>query len=174
MISEEEIMKLVRNYAKSKEGRERIKKEYNIDYKDRIHGGYSKKEIGEEMKAILAKHIAAAIGSVTIDDIYVTEDKYGNISVCLKEWDLQRNSLIPGNPGIKNIVLLFSRGYDAKGAVHGVWKKRTTGEEVETWSLRHRDPNDFMERAVEEFNQKYKGLARAELQGKYQKGRKDY
>lgn len=79
---------------------------------------------------------------------------------------VRRESLYPqGYPeGLNDLILLYSTGYDARDYVHGYNKKK--GRYM--WSIPHRPQNDFLEKAVEEFNQKYNsGATWGELKPPY-------
>lgn len=76
---------------------------------------------------------------------------------------LSRESLEPERyGGIDNIIVLFEKGYTAKGQVFGEWH----GEMVK--SLTHRDGLGFIENAVSDFNARYASLGVvATVQGEY-------
>ena len=177
MINEQEIMKLVKEYAKSPEGKKKIKETYGIEYSERIDEK-SLKAYGEKMKAILFKHTAAVIDSISPDDIIVgdvkeTAEGY-TLEISFREERLRRESLYVdeyyGDDELQNIVLLFAKGYHARDYVYGFWSK--PGEGV-TWyqprirSRKDREPNPFLKNAVAEFNQSSKGIAVATLEGEY-------
>lgn len=177
MLSEEYILSLIKTYSKTPEGKSEIAKQNNGKFIPRVaRSDVSKqsvkqmKKIGEEMKDILFEKTSQIIKSLNKEDIIVGEpvrrDGQYSISIGFNEEALRRESLDPENypAGITNIVKLFISGYDARGAVYGVWKGHG-GEEI--WSLRHRDPSDFMERAVEEFNNRHTNVARAETTKEY-------
>ena len=170
MLSEEYILTLIEKYSQTAAGKAEIAKRKKGKFDARVATEGAKKQsikqmsqIGNDMRDILFRKISKVIKSFKIEDIIVGApepqgDKY-SIS-------LRRESLDPNRypDGVSNIVKLFINGYDARGAVYGVWKGH--GDE-EIWSLRHRDPNDFMEKAVEEFNSKYTDVARAETTSEY-------
>lgn len=177
MLSEEYIVSLIKKYSETAEGKAEIAKRHKGKFYASIARASSKKrsvaemnQIGEDMKSILYAHISKVIKSFKTEDILVgplerNGDQY-SLSISFNEEALHRESLDPDAypEGISNIIKLFINGYDARGAVHGVWKGH--GDE-EIWSLRHRDPNDFMEKAVEEFNGKYKDVAKASTASEY-------
>ena len=177
MLSEEYILTLIEKYSKTAVGKAEIAKRKKGKFDARVATEGAKKQslkqmsqIGNDMRDILFRKISKVIKSFKIEDIIVgapepQEDKY-SISISFNEDALRRESLDPDRypEGVSNIVKLFINGYDARGAVYGVWKGH--GDE-EIWSLRHRDPNDFMEKAVEEFNSKYTDVARAETTNEY-------
>lgn len=177
MLSEEYILSLVKKYSQTAVGKAEIAKHKKGKFDARVATESTQKQskkqmsqIGDDMKNILFNKISRVIKSFKIEDIIVgTPVPYGDqymISISFNEDALRRESLDPDRypEGITNIVKLFVTGYDARGAVYGVWKGH--GDE-EIWSLRHRDPNDFMDKAVEEFNSKYANVARAELTDEY-------
>lgn len=80
---------------------------------------------------------------------------------------LRRKSLIPNEypEGIDNIIALFDKGYNAKKRVYGYWD--SVGRRIS--SLTNRPALDFMQEAIEDFNQKYSSLysCKAELGQQY-------
>lgn len=174
MISEKHIMKKLKEYAKTDAGRAAIKKKYGIDYSERINlEPY--RAYGRQMKSILLEYIGGIIHSITEKDILVGEpniDKKGNISLTISfhEGSLQRPSLYKkGYPdGVENIVLLFTHGYHAKNYVYGKWSYKRFSTHKPIRSRKDRKPNDFLQRAVEEFNRFAKGHAIAVLNNIYQ------
>lgn len=177
MLSEEYILTLIEKYSQTAAGKAEIAKRKKGKFDARVATEGAKKQslkqmsqIGNDMRDILFRKISKIIKSFKIEDIIVGApepqgDKY-SISISFNEDALRRESLDPDRypDGVSNIVKLFINGYDARGAVYGVWKGH--GDE-EIWSLRHRDPNDFMEKAVEEFNSKYTDVAHAETTNEY-------
>lgn len=167
MISEKYIMKLVKNYAKSNEGKAAIKAKYGITYEQRFD---EKKATayGEQMRNILFKHVNSVIKSITLDDIEVGDvevddsGKY-SIKISFDKGSLHRESLRPDlyPDGLHNIVLLFERGYHAANAVKGEWHGQYISSRTD------REPNSFLNDAVEEFNKLNGKIATATLEGVY-------
>ena len=134
----------------------------------------------EEMKAVLFRHLTAdtqtdgrrGLADFPKDAIIIGKPvAIGNtgdyrIDISFDADSLRRQSLSPDAypEGITDIISLFVHGYNAKGSVVGSWH----GED-NVWSLRHRDSNDFMARAVEEFNGNNNGdgFVQAILMDKY-------
>ena len=134
----------------------------------------------EEMKEILFRHLTAdtqtdgrrGLADFPKDAIIIGKPvAIGNtgdyrIDISFDADSLRRQSLSPDAypEGITDIISLFVHGYNAKGSVVGSWH----GED-NVWSLRHRDSNDFMARAVEEFNGNNNGdgFVQAILMDKY-------
>lgn len=177
MLSEEYILSLIEKYSKTPAGKAEIAKHKKGKFDARVATEGTKKQskrqmkqIGDDMKEILFEKISKSIKSFRLESIIVEEPvANGNqyeIKIRFDESALQRDSLDPDKypDGVSNIIKLFINGYDARGAVYGVWKGH--GDE-EIWSLRHRRPNDFMDEAVEAFNNKYTNVARAELADEY-------
>ena len=178
MLSEEYILSLIKKYSKTPLGKSEIAKHKKRGFTPRYADGTAAQaqsvkqmnRIGSDMKNILFNNISKFIESFQLDDIIVNSPVLqGNqymISIEFNEDALQRKSLDPDRypDGITNIIKLFVNGYDARGAVYGVWEGHGDNE---VWSLRHRDPNDFLERAVSEFNSKYANIARAEVAAEY-------
>ena len=173
MISESYIMSLVKNYAKSPEGKKAIKETYGIDYDEK----FTKTKIkmyANRMKKILFNHIHPLIKSIELNDIVIGEPEYNDDGYCevhisFAEGSLHRDSLNPtGYPnGLQNIILLFKKGYHASNQVHGNWtyKGKTVAEGI--WSRESREPNDFLDQAVTEFNNLANDMAIAVLEGEY-------
>ena len=177
MLSEEYIASLIKKFSQTAAGKAEISKHKKGKFDARIATEGAKKrsarqmtEIGNDMRNILFSQISKVIESFHVEDIIVADpvlqgDQY-MIVVSFNEEALHRDSLDPDSypEGISNIIKLFATGYDASGAVRGVWQGH--GDE-EIWSLRHRGPNNFMNDAVDAFNKKYTNVARAELTGEY-------
>ena len=136
-----------------------------------------KKEVGNAMADILHRHIISdtvskngdGLKSFQRSSIRVVSEKlptgFVKMKVVFDKNALHRDSLVPEvYDGIDDIVKLFTTGYSAHGSVKGAWL--THGKEA-VWSLRHREPSDFMRAAVSEFNVKYGRVARAELSEEY-------
>lgn len=174
MITENAVMRLVREYAKSEAGKAAIKKQYGVEYADKIDKSRLRM-YGQMMKQILFRYVVDVIHSIRESDIVVEEPKLGEkglytLNISFKEGSLHRESLYDeGYPdGIENIVLLFTRGYHAKRYAYGVWAYRDFGSMYPVRSRKDREPNDFMKRAVEEFNKIAKGSAVAALNSIYE------
>ena len=177
MLSEEYIISMIDQYSKTAEGKREIAKYKSGKFNAKIakegsgiRSAKQMRQVGNDMKNILFNEISKIIKSFRIEDIIVGDpfkegDNY-SISIGFNEEALRRESLAPDRypEGISNIVKLFITGYNARGAVYGVWKGH--GDE-EIWSLRNRDPDDFMDRAVDKFNQKYANTAKANITDKY-------
>lgn len=179
MITEGYIMQLVREYANSPAGRAAIKKKTGLIYTGEEPSAMLGK-YGDQMKAILFNHVNAVIKSVTMDDIVVGQpyqDTSGiwHLDISFREGSLHRDSLDLENypDGLKNIVLLFAKGYRARNYVYGFWDLPNQtwwggNDFVHIRSRIARPGNDFLIRAVDEFNNSYgKGIARAVLMGDY-------
>ena len=171
MLSDSYIIKLVKNWAKTPEGKAEIKKVTGEDYVEEFTKSKAK-EYGRKMQRILFEKINPIIKSIQLTDIIVGEptvdtDGYMRLYISFKDGSLHRDSLVPNRypEGINNIVLLFTKGYHAQGSVHGTWHKPSG--DIETWSRRSREPNDFLNRAVADFNNIAKGIAMAKLDDKY-------
>ena len=177
MLSEQYILSLIKQYSETPEGAKEISKFKKGKFDARIARDGERaqsvrqmRRIGMDMRNILFNKISQVIKSFRIEDIIVgvpvQDGDHYVLSIGFNEEALRRESLVPDKypEGISNIIKLFITGYDARGAVYGVWKGN--GDE-EIWGLRHRDPNDFMDKAVEEFNQKYADTAKAELTDEY-------
>ena len=104
---------------------------------------------------------------IVISDFIFNEEGKLTIKISFKEGSLQRESLRPDlyPDGLENIVLLFAHGYDANG-IRGQWKN-SKSYPAHINSLRHRDPNGFLQDAVDEFNSKGGNIAKAVLEAKY-------
>ena len=171
MISEREIMKIVKEYAKSPEGKAEIKKVYGVDYDE----NFTKTTINKwtsKMRKILFEHVHSLIDSFNINDIIIGEpeirsDGKAAVSISFNEAALARKSLDPESypEGISNIVLLFAHGYHTSNPLFGVWE-RPSGS-IEIWAKRNREPNDFLYDAVNEFNSSAQGIAFAKLENEY-------
>ena len=170
MISQNEIMKLVKEYAKSPEGKAEIKRVYGIDYDEKFTKTTAR-IYGERMKRILFTHISEKIKSFDIKDIIVSDviDNNGKYSIAISfsEESLKRKSLRPDlyPDGLENIVLLFAHGYRTGHPIYGTWEKPSGN--IDVWGKRSREPSSFLQDAVAEFNAMAKGIAFAALEEKY-------
>lgn len=123
-------------------------------------------ESANMMKSILLEHLYYAgiydegISKFTPDDIIIvgpTIDDSGNMEIYLNfnKEALHRDSLdpirFPG--GVDNIILLFTHGWDANSQVFGEWRGERVG------SRKHKEPDSFMQDAVDEFNSLGVGVA---------------
>lgn len=123
------------------------------------------KKDAETMRDILAAKTASVIKSVGADAINISapEPREEGLTVELNfaPEAVIRHSLVPEKfEDIENIVLLFSRGWSARGVVWGEWHGRTVA------SRRFYPPNPFMKEAVEAFNSGVRH-GRAVLNDKY-------
>lgn len=170
MITESYIEKIIKQYASSPEGRRKIKEQYGIDYDPKFNASKAKL-YGLRMQNILFKYVNSVIKSVAMEDIivsdpYVGEDMLYRIDISFRDGSLHRESLDPEvYDGIGNIVLLFTKGYHARGQVHGIW--HTNNGDLYVGSRTDREPNDFLQNAVDSFNAGAKGVAIAMLKPKY-------
>lgn len=174
MLSQEYILKLMKDYAKSDAGKKNIKKTTGLTYLENVDIKNYLVTNANLMKSILYEHIP--INSVSINDIIVGEPRVNKdgrweISVSFDKKNLKRDSLDLYNypEGIENIVLLFTTGYSARDYVYGWWVSNgTTKGNVRSKIERRGD--DFLSRAVKEFNNKTdKNLAQAKLTEEYKK-----
>lgn len=168
MISKEYIEHLIMKYATSREGKSNIKEKTGYDYDPKMTKERMKYYV-DQMKLVLLKNIQPIIKSIEESDIIVGEptEKDGKmqIQISFVKNELHRDSLCENSEGVADIVLLFTRGYKAKKRVHGVWK-RSSGN-VEVWSRQSREPNDFLKRAVDEFNSYMGDVVTAKLDERY-------
>lgn len=169
MISESYIKNLVDKWAASPEGKAKIKKETGMDY-DPKFGTTQAKAYGRQMQQILFAYINPIIKSISINDIVVGEPTVGKdslmrIQISFRDGSLHRKSLNPRSDGLNNIVLLFTKGYHASKRIRGIWT--TSKGDIEVWSRQSREPNDFLQRAISDFNTSANGVAVAELENEY-------
>lgn len=191
MLSDRKIIELIKKYHKTSEGKEMIE-DYKIVYSMSKPKSFSaryaksgikpmtkkrKKEIAEDMADILHRHIISDTASKHGDGLKsferssiivkssLLDDGSTSMKVLFDKNAIHRDSLVPDvYDGVDDIIRLFEKGYTAHGSVKGVWA--THGAEA-VWSLKHRDPNDFMNAAVSEFNRKHWKEAKAELSDNY-------
>ena len=123
-----------------------------------------------EMQKILRKHISG-IRSKTTGESYLDHIAYklrkDGAEVFFDPDEMTRPALDPvyNNElgfAVDNIAVLINNGYRAAGAVRGVDRHG-----VERYSLSQRSGLHFMQKAVDEFNQQFKGEVHAELDKKY-------
>lgn len=190
-LSQAELEAVIEKVSRTREGKAAISSaigKKNAKFVARFDDGSSKAKTdrdkmnlkAEEMKEVLFRHLAAdtqtdgrrGLADFPKDAIIIGKPvAIGNtgdyrIDISFDADSLRRQSLSPDAypEGITDIISLFVHGYNAKGSVVGSWH----GED-NVWSLRHRDSNDFMTRAVEEFNGNNNGdgFVQAILMDKY-------
>ena len=190
-LSKAELEAGIEKVSRTREGKAAISSaigKKNAKFVARFYDGSSKAKAdrdkmnlkAEEMKEILFRHLTAdtqtdgrrGLADFPKDAIIIGKPvAIGNtgdyrIDISFDADSLRRQSLSPDAypEGITDIISLFVHGYNAKGSVVGSWH----GED-NVWSLRHRDSNDFMARAVEEFNGNNNGdgFVQAILMDKY-------
>ena len=190
-LSKAELEAVIEKVSRTREGKAAISSaigKKNAKFVARFYDGSSKAKAdrdkmnlkAEEMKEILFRHLTAdtqtdgrrGLADFPKDAIIIGKPvAIGNtgdyrIDISFDADSLRRQSLSPDAypEGITDIISLFVHGYNAKGSVVGSWH----GED-NVWSLRHRDSNDFMARAVEEFNGNNNGdgFVQAILMDKY-------
>ena len=172
MISEKVIMEKLREFAASSAGKKAIKEKHGVDFVP-LHSRVAAARmsaIAFKARQILHRHISAVIDSIKLEDILIGEpfiDKTGmaNITLSFKEVVLFRPSLQPSkySRGIDDIVLHFTHGWNAKGAVFGSWHG------ANTWSRRAKLSDNFLQKALDEINLQIKNIAVAELKDSYKK-----
>lgn len=174
MLTDQYIRDLIEEYSKTSDGKKKIKEicprrrfvpEYASD------DGSVRRQIDEmckDMRDILYNHIKEVIPSFQISDIVISKPtrSESGLSVCVQfnKESLRRKSLYEAKypEGIHDIVRLFVTGYSTGADTWGIWHGKPTR------GLRGRSGNDFMERAVNEFNDKYGNVATATLDEVYQ------
>lgn len=190
-LSQAELEAVIEKVSRTREGKAAISSaigKKNAKFVARFDDGSSKAKAdrdkmnlkAEEMKEVLFRHLTADTqtngrrgladfpkGAIIIGKpVAIGNTGDYRIDISFDANSLRRQSLSPDAypEGITDIISLFVHGYNAKGSVIGSWH----GED-NVWSLRHRDPNDFMSRAVEEFNGNNNGdgFVQAVLMDKY-------
>lgn len=190
-LSQAELEAVIEKVSRTREGKAAISSaigKKNAKFVARFDDGSSKAKAdrdkmnlkAEEMKEVLFRHLTVdtqtdgrrGLADFPKDAIIIGKPvAIGNtgdyrIDISFDADSLRRQSLSPDAypEGITDIISLFVHGYNAKGSVVGSWH----GED-NVWSLRHRDSNDFMARAVEEFNGNNNGdgFVQAVLMDKY-------
>ena len=190
-LSQAELEAVIEKVSRTREGKAAISSaigKKNAKFVARFDDGSYKAKAdrdkmnlkAEEMKEVLFRHLTAdtqtdgrrGLADFPKDAIIIGKPvAIGNtgdyrIDISFDADSLRRQSLSPDAypEGITDIISLFVHGYNAKGSVVGSWH----GED-NVWSLRHRDSNDFMARAVEEFNGNNNGdgFVQAILMDKY-------
>jgi hypothetical protein len=176
MISEEYILKLVKEYAASPEGRAAIKKQYGIELTDTHMTKAQMTAYARKMKQILYEHVHSEIKSISPEDIIIGEpvqDSSGQarINISFRQDALFRESLDPDEypEGIEDIVLHFAHGWHAKKHIYGLWRRPSYngGYYAQVRSRKDREPSPFLQNAVNEFNSSANGCAVAELNEEY-------
>lgn len=190
-LSQAELEAVIEKVSRTREGKTAISSaigKKNAKFVARFDDGSYKAKAdrdkmnlkAEEMKEVLFRHLTVdtqtdgrrGLADFPKDAIIIGKPvAIGNtgdyrIDISFDADSLRRQSLSPDAypEGITDIISLFVHGYNAKGSVVGSWH----GED-NVWSLRHRDSNDFMARAVEEFNGNNNGdsFVQAILMDKY-------
>ena len=182
-LSDKYILQLIQKYAQTTEGKEKIKSRLKKGEKFSPYYGVDKKSgetltieqmrtIARDMADILYKHIITDTASnygrglssfdrkgITIGTPTLLGSRY-EININLSKSSIHRDSLIPAQySGIDDIIRLFITGYSAKEEVWGNWK---THGNIRIKSLKHRSGSRaFFDNAINEFNAKYVGKAKA-------------
>lgn len=194
MFSDQEILDIVKKYARTSGGKQAItdyKKTHKLPNPSKFTAEYAKpnksghyvktiaelEKIANDLKSIVYKHIVSDTASqdrlglselnesvIIVGDVQISGDT-ATVQLYFDKSQLHRDSLqSEWFDGIDDIIKLFVTGYDARRGVFGPWDSQG----VEVWSLMHRDSNDFLERAVNEFNRKYSEKAVAAVDPYYQ------
>lgn len=168
----------INSYLKSPEGKKKITEAKVKALKaGKSFGGYggsnsfstiTAEEAAKKMKEILIEKLAEVnLGSIDSEDIIIqdpTVNPDGTITVGLSfdAQSVKRPSLAPDlYDGVENIVVHLTHGWSARRNIRGYWE--SAGMTV--WSRRKFDGNDFMQRAIDEFNSLKLGVA--EIDDKY-------
>lgn len=191
VISEEYIMKLLGQYAKSDAGKARIKqfrKDAFNGFGGKGSGYLSREDVEKILTEITDKFISAVIsvipsfryaGGRTVGEI----DDEGRVkaSIMVDEESLSRESLhymnknltIGRGEGVHDILALFTHGYTITGRrPYGFWVRDNLTAELgnpltRVGALMHRDPNPFLTEFVNEMNTEYSGICEVTLNAKY-------
>lgn len=175
------IMGKVRAYANSPEGKARMKSYVN----GQIASGKTTTDSGAQVvnlaemegaAAALANmvisaaassgvpgSVMAAVSSISSTAPYKVSDTGYRIDLFFTA-NLHRESLYSeGYDGVHNIIALFNNGYMASNTVYGLWHGKNIRSKIA------REPLDFMQSAVSQFNASYGGTyhAVATLSGEY-------
>ncbi len=160
LIPRGELNAAILELLQNKNVRKNIKDQYGID----VTGAPSVREMtaaAQRMADILYSHMISDTQEVghglsTVPKsaiiigkpVCVGKDGSYKIDISFDSSLLHRDSLYKEKypEGINDIVSLFVHGYNAKNSVHGQWH----GDVI--WSLRNRAPNNFIQKAVDEFN----------------------
>lgn len=128
----------------------------------------------QRMKAILSAEVSeiknrygeAFLDYIEISDEGLTADGKYCFNVGFIRSEMERESLDPASypEGVDNLAALYTHGYDTGGKTVVGYDSHGTFTE----SNPHRDPDNFMKRAVEKFNQEFGDKARAVLDEAYQ------
>lgn len=122
------------------------------------------KDIADRMRVILVEKLSniADVG-VFIGDPVIKDNGDATIYINFDSETLHRDSLYQeGYPnGVDNILSLLVHGYTAKDYVYGYCEK--AGKVIR--SFKHRDKSEFLQQAIDEFNDL--GIGIAELNNKY-------
>lgn len=186
MINLQKVLKSVDTYVKSDKGKLKIldakTNNSNLKVASRQERWYYL-SIAEEFKEILYKYIKSVLphfkkGTIDVGRVIkVHKEKGVKVEISFNPNDLRRKSLYPqGYPdGLNDIIALFSTGFECG------YRTNRRGERVRKYAYgidsqgkftrgrTHLPPNDFLLRAVEEFNTKYQGIIKARLAGSYER-----
>ena len=173
MLTDEYIRELIEDYSKTPEGKKQIKslipgRKFIAEYESDDESDRRRIEVMcKDMRNILYNHIKEVIPSFKISDIIIGKIKYegvnATVDIKFNQDALKRKSLYEQKypEGVHDIVRLFVKGYKISHDVWGMWHDKFTK------GVRYRPQNDFMERAVNEFNVKYGDCAVADLDKQY-------
>ncbi len=177
MLSEEYIMSLVKKYAASPEGKAEIKKRYGREYDGSGGQALERVKIALDFKRLIFSYIKKHIRSIEFEDMITGSaemDERGRtvVKISFRDGSLRRDSLVPEKypDGVENILLHFTHGWNAKKRIRGVWRHPCKKRGRTVMSRKSRNPNAFLQKAVDEFNRShYRGFCFAELDDRYKR-----
>ena len=178
MITEQEIMAMLREFVLSPEGSALLKKHHKQLGVDKKYGEFVDKILGDIREKFI-KAIQSKIQSFRVDAVttYRHRAKDGQIRAELRiDSDALRRQSLYNNTkdgerrqagGIDDILALFTHGYQTTHRVpYGYWD-RSDGSSVLVRALSHRDPDAFLQKCVDRLNAQYSGVCQITLNTKY-------
>lgn len=188
VISKEYILRRVRSYLQTDEGRKYVEKKAKIKLSDTRGGGGSisrrkVKPIADEIMEKFTVAVSQVIQSFRREGVFTSTRAdpaggYVNAKISVDEDALRRASLhrmnkdmtISHGEGVEDILALFAHGYTISGRrPYGFWvRSDATGEPMtRIGALTHRDPNPFLTDFVNKMNAEYSGTCEVTLNDKY-------
>lgn len=190
VISQDYIMKLLKEYAKTEAGKQRIADEMSKTFNGEssgVTGGITRQRVDEILNEIRDKFVYAVqqvIASFRGEGVHakcgrMSKDGSVKCSIVVDEDALRRESLhyinsddmtIRRGSGVDDILALFTHGYTIHNRPYGFWVRdeSTSSDPINRiGALMHREPNPFLKKFTDEMNTEYGSTCVITLNGKY-------
>ena len=190
VISEDYIMKLVREYVDSDAGRARVSQWRRDIFNGSSRGARgaltksdvrrTSQEIVEDFVLAVTRvipsfrgtDVVAVIGEMDGDGLVKVDISVSAEALCRESLHYMNKDLTIGHgEGVKDILALFTHGYTIDKRPYGFWvhdnMANAASPLTRIGALMHRDPNPFLLDLVNTINAEYEGVCKATLNDKY-------